>query len=412
MTDYTKSVNFATKDALITGDPLKVVKGTEINTELDNLATSIATKFDKAGGTITGATSIAAALTSTSLLNLARGSIVQHATTMDLWALPNTLDGTGSAVTITAIVNAPQAGPMRRFYGIAGTIWTNNAMFAVDGGTFTFVAGDYVDVETVTTATYKVHPFKADGTAVFNAGRQIQPITATAAAGALTITLLPTTLDYRSTTLTSGTVTTVTNAASLSTVISSGSTAGGTSAVALRLVILAINNAGVSEIAWTNLAGGINLDETGVITTVAEGGAGAADSANVIYSTTARTGVAYRVVGFSDITNTTAGTWLTPTLTQGTGGQALASLSSFGFGQTFQNVTASRANATTYTNTTGKAIEVFISAVLTTATITIGATTSPSLGTTTQIEMFSFTVPSGFVYSVAGMTLTAWLELR
>lgn len=285
-------------------------------------------------------------------------------------------------------------------------------MFAVDGGTFTFVAGDYVDVETVTTATYKVHPFKADGTAVFNAGRQIQPITATAAAGALTITLLPTTLDYRSTTLTSGTVTTVTNAASLSTVISSGSTAGGTSAVALRLVILAINNAGVSEIAWTNLAGGINLDETGVITTVAEGGAGAADSANVIYSTTARTGVAYRVVGFSDITNTTAGTWLTPTLTQGTGGQALASLSSFGFGQTFQNVTASRANATTYTNTTGKAIEVFISAVLTTATITIGATTSPSLGTTTQIEMFSFTVPSGFVYSVAGMTLTAWLELR
>ena len=47
MTDYTKSVNFATKDSLITGDPLKIVKGAEINTELDNIAASIATKLDK-----------------------------------------------------------------------------------------------------------------------------------------------------------------------------------------------------------------------------------------------------------------------------------------------------------------------------------------------------------------------------
>ena len=47
MTDYTKSVNFATKDSLITGDPLKIVKGAEINTELDNIAAAIATKLDK-----------------------------------------------------------------------------------------------------------------------------------------------------------------------------------------------------------------------------------------------------------------------------------------------------------------------------------------------------------------------------
>ena len=47
MTDYTKSVNFATKDSLITGDPLKIVKGTEINTELDNIAAAIISKLDK-----------------------------------------------------------------------------------------------------------------------------------------------------------------------------------------------------------------------------------------------------------------------------------------------------------------------------------------------------------------------------
>ena len=354
MTDYVKAVNFATKDALVTGDPLKVVKGAEINTELDNLATSIATKFDKSGGTITGATSITSAVTLTSSLNLARGSIVQHATTMDLWALPNILDGTGSAVTITAIANAPQAGASRTVYFLVGTVITDGATFNVQGNaSYTTKAGDALVFTAITTNTYYVDIVTADGTAIGT--KQIQSITATAASGALTITLLPTSLSYRSATLTSGTITTVVNAANLSTVISSGSTAGGTSAVALRLVILAINNAGVSELAWTNLAGGVGLDETGVITTVAEGGAGAADSASVIYSTTARTNVAYRVVGFLDITNTTAGTWLDPTTIQGIGGQALAALSSLGYGQTWQTVT--RAASTTYYNITGKPIQ-------------------------------------------------------
>ena len=137
----------------------------ELDAEKALLGGSSAQNFATNTLTASGATSITT-LTASGGVNLARGSIVQHATTMNLWALSNTLDGTGSALTITAIANAPQAGPMRRFYGIAGTVWTNNAMFAVDGGTFTFVAGDYVDVETVTTATYKVHPFKADGTAV------------------------------------------------------------------------------------------------------------------------------------------------------------------------------------------------------------------------------------------------------
>ncbi len=44
MSDYVKSTNFASKDALSTGNPLKIVKGTEIDTEFNNIATSIATK--------------------------------------------------------------------------------------------------------------------------------------------------------------------------------------------------------------------------------------------------------------------------------------------------------------------------------------------------------------------------------
>jgi len=46
VSNYTKSTNFAAKDSLPSGNANKVVKGTEINTEFDNIATAIATKAD------------------------------------------------------------------------------------------------------------------------------------------------------------------------------------------------------------------------------------------------------------------------------------------------------------------------------------------------------------------------------
>lgn len=54
MSNYTKSTNFATKDALASGNALKIVKGTEIDTEFNNIATAVATKADLASPTFTG----------------------------------------------------------------------------------------------------------------------------------------------------------------------------------------------------------------------------------------------------------------------------------------------------------------------------------------------------------------------
>lgn len=152
--------------------------------------------------------------------------------------------------------------------------------------------------------------------------QQLYPITASVAANALTVTINATSLDFRSTTLTSGTQVTRT-ASSPSVTVSNGSTLGTSSGIAARLAVLAIDNAGTVEAAIVNTAGGLLLDESNLINTTAEGGAGAADSASTIYSTTARTGVAYRVLGFIDITQATAGTWASaPTLVQPIGGQA------------------------------------------------------------------------------------------
>jgi hypothetical protein len=58
MTDYTKATNFASKDSLSSGNALKIVKGTEIDTEFNSIQTAVATKADLASPTFTGTTTI------------------------------------------------------------------------------------------------------------------------------------------------------------------------------------------------------------------------------------------------------------------------------------------------------------------------------------------------------------------
>lgn len=57
MTDYTKTTNFASKDSLPSGNANKIVKGTEIDTEFNNIATASATKANIASPTFTGVVS-------------------------------------------------------------------------------------------------------------------------------------------------------------------------------------------------------------------------------------------------------------------------------------------------------------------------------------------------------------------
>lgn len=243
----------------------------------------------------------------------------------------------------------------------------------------------------------------------------IQPISASVAGNALTVTLNPTTLDFRSSTLGSGTVNTRTVSSAITMTVSSGSTLGTINNTASRIVVLAIDNSGTVELAVVNISGGNQLDETNLISTTAEGGAGAADSANVIYSTTARTSVPYRVVGFIDSTQITAGTWATaPSTIQGVGGQALTALSSIGYGQTWQSVT--RTSGVTYYNTTGKPINVLSQAAAGGATVdtwTVGGVGLPNIvpGTATN-NVISFVVPPGVAYSHTTVGTITVYELR
>lgn len=255
----------------------------------------------------------------------------------------------------------------------------------------------------------------------------VYPITASVATSVLTVTLNPCSLAFRSSTLTSGSTVTRTVSTAISMTVSSGSTLGTVSAQQSRIIVLAIDNAGTVELAVVNISGGTQLDETNLISTTAEGGAGAADSASTVYSTTARSNVAYRVVGFIQSTQSTAGTWATaPSTIQGYGGQALADMGSIGYGQTWQDVSGSRALATTYYNTTGRPIWLSVSgqgtvnASSTVLNLLVNGTTIMRHGTVlgaggaTYGAAIDAVIPPGSYYSVtqSQCSIANWFELR
>ena len=79
MSNYSKSTNFATKDSLASGNPLKVIKGTEIDDEFEALETSIATKADLASPTLTGTPTAPTAAFGTDSIQIATTAFVQDA---------------------------------------------------------------------------------------------------------------------------------------------------------------------------------------------------------------------------------------------------------------------------------------------------------------------------------------------
>jgi hypothetical protein len=145
-------------------------------------------------------------------------------------------------------------------------------------------------------------------------------ITASVASSALTIAVKtnagtdpsssdPVLVLFRNSTVSNGSWSVVSITAATSVVVSNGSSLGTTASVLAKLNVLLLNNAGTAELAVCNAYGYNDLDEGNVISTTAEGGAGAADSASVIYSTTARSNVAFRYVGYLDVTPGASFAW-------------------------------------------------------------------------------------------------------
>lgn len=251
----------------------------------------------------------------------------------------------------------------------------------------------------------------------------IFPISASVANNAMSLTLQPCAITFRSSTPGSGEVNTRVISSPISTTISAGSTGGIASGVPDYIYLLAMDNAGTVELAWLTMSGTM-LNESGLLSTTAEGGA--ANSRGVPYSTVARSGLPYRVLGYMAVTQATAGMWVTPpSIIVGGGGITTASLGSLGVGQTWTYMSPSRSASVTYTNLTGRpivlslgggvvvagnAIQVFINGVVT-------AQSNAAYSNNAWCYVSGVVVPHGATYAIATSAGAAiagltWYELR
>ena len=79
MANYLKATDFAAKDALLSGDPNKIVKGTEINDEFDAIQTAVNSKANIQSPTFTGTPAAPTATFGTNTTQLATTQFVQAA---------------------------------------------------------------------------------------------------------------------------------------------------------------------------------------------------------------------------------------------------------------------------------------------------------------------------------------------
>ena len=171
MSDYTKSTDFASKDNLTSGNPLKIVKGTEIDTEFNNIQTAIATKLDSSGapsGTIVGTTDTQT-LTNKTLTNPTVNNYTEGVVSIGTVTSSSTLSLTSGTVQ-TATLTASTACTFTMPTATAGKSFVLLLKQAASTGggsaTFTGVKWNILGAPTITTTAGKMDilTFVADGT--------------------------------------------------------------------------------------------------------------------------------------------------------------------------------------------------------------------------------------------------------
>lgn len=125
MSNYTKVTDFAAKDALSTGNPAKIVKGTEIDDELVAISGAVASKADVASPTFTGTPAAPTASSGTSTTQLATTAFAMGAAAL---VMPS------GAMLQWPTATAPTGFLLCTGAAVSRTIYA--ALFAVIGTTF------------------------------------------------------------------------------------------------------------------------------------------------------------------------------------------------------------------------------------------------------------------------------------
>lgn len=297
------------------------------------------------GGNMTGA------------INEALAPAVASAASPDIWSgAGNSLHITGSTA-ITGFAAAPQAGARRTLVFDGIVTLTNGANLILPGGAnLTTAAGDSCVVLAETTTRFRIVSYtRADGTPLVSMAGTPPAFTASVASSTLTGALGAGQYYFRNASLGAGGSVAASAPASLSLTIPSGATLGAVSGQQSTFVWAILYNGGSPVLAVANLSGGLDMSETGLISTTAI--SASSTSASVWYSSAAVANSPYRIIGVTQQTEVTAGTYATaPSLVQPVFGAAFSSLAVAS--ETYHPF--SMVAGTTYYNTTGKEIKLVI----------------------------------------------------
>lgn len=155
MSNYSKTTDFASKDALATGNANKIVKGTEIDDEFNAIQTAIATKANTLSPTLTGTPLAPTAASGTSTTQIATTAFVTAAdsavttayTTADS-ALQDNIDAL-EAITITGGSGISGGGDLSANRTLSLDIDSLTALTNIDG------TNDYIPIYDASATTAK-----------------------------------------------------------------------------------------------------------------------------------------------------------------------------------------------------------------------------------------------------------------
>ena len=120
MSNYTKATDFASKDSLLSGDPQKIIKGTEIDDELSAIQTAVNSKANSNNSALTGTPTAPTAAAATNTTQIATTAFVTRQVNLSAFTITE-----GSGVLYinyngTPVVQISSAGAITAIDDVTG----------------------------------------------------------------------------------------------------------------------------------------------------------------------------------------------------------------------------------------------------------------------------------------------------
>jgi hypothetical protein len=120
MSNYTKATDFASKDDLLSGDPQKIIKGTEIDDEFAAIQTAVNSKADSNNSALTGTPTAPTAAAGTNTTQIATTAFVTRQVNLSAFSITESSGVLLINYNGTPVVKITSAGAITAIDDITG----------------------------------------------------------------------------------------------------------------------------------------------------------------------------------------------------------------------------------------------------------------------------------------------------